>query len=352
MVKSFFPPKCRMKRARGSTTNKVAHLGGETSFTQMAATAVFGQMLQFEPCETIHSVFAKVKAGTVDAGVVPAESTTFGSFFSTLDEQLIHSMDVQICGEKMMQEKLALCSQINVSEINIDCIIAHPHVLECCSNYLELLDGRRAAAGKAKIERIPAMDSTKACQMIAESVVHSAAISNKETATRYGLVLLAEHVGNDMNGQTRYIILANKPRAAEVVKLLTSSGPRAALQQQRSSLVFGTTHQSGSIFRWSSCFALRNVNILRVECRPATTAMKMIGNPSQPFPLRHFEYICFIDYEKPGEDTNSALISNLQEREFTQFLIELGTYTRDTQSQGAAAKANPVWSEVAETFLH
>lgn len=196
----------------------MGHLGGETSFTHMAATSVFGSQehLLFQPCETIHSVFAQVKAGTVDAGVVPAESTTVGSFFSTLDEQLIHSEDVQIVGEKMMQEKLALCTRINVSEIEIGRVIAHPHVLECCSNYLELLDGRRAAAGKAKIERVPAMDSTKSCEMIAESEEHSAAISNTETATRYGLVLLAEHVGNDMNGQTRYIILANKSRATEV----------------------------------------------------------------------------------------------------------------------------------------
>ena len=342
-------------RAGGVAT--VAHLGGVTSFTHLAAVAVFGGdgAVVFSPADTIADVFGAVRAGSADCGVVPIESSANGSFNSALDELLRGgaSSNLKIIGERvMMCEKLALCVVNGAREIDIDRVCAHPHILEVCSDYLRLLDTRRSAAGKPKLERVPALDSVKSCAVAAEDPVGAgrvtAAISNRETATRFGLQILCEHIGSDLNGSTRYIIVANSS-CDPLTKFPAATGLHGLGPRLRGSLAFGCANQPASIFKWSSAFAFRNINIIKVECRPSTSLGLSL---SAGYEVRNWDTVFLVDYEVPVEkESSDSLINSLREREFTTWMRDLGSYSSNFQDSRQAVKPNPIWQEVVDVML-
>ena len=53
------------------------------------------------------------------------------------------------------------------------------------------------------------------------------------------------------------------------------------------------SNQQGSIFKVVSQFALRNVNIVKVETRPAATGGSQVYSTSP----RHWDYLFYIDFE-------------------------------------------------------
>ncbi len=87
----------------------------------------------------------------------------------------------------------------------------------------------------------------------------------------------------------------------------------------------------GAIFKMSSCFAFRNLDINRIESRPATLTMNLqSGDSAHPFTKRHWDLVFFIDFE-PSTDAavNHALRNNLMD--YCEWVKELGTYRSDLQ---------------------
>lgn len=95
----------------------------------------------------------------------------------------------------------------------------------------------------------------------------------------------------------------------------------------------------GAIFKMSSCFALRDINIVKIESRPATTAIHLSSIPtaSRAFSTRHWDLVFYLDYQ-PSEcaTVNQSLLSNLHE--YSLWIVELGQYysgLRDEHTQPA-----------------
>jgi prephenate dehydratase len=85
--------------------------------------------------------------------------------------------------------------------------------------------------------------------------------------------------------------------------------------RRKSSVAMALRNIPGAIFKMSSCFAFRNIDIIKIESRPATIAMKLDLPPeTRPFTQRHWDLIFYIDYE-PSDDpeVNAALFRNLEE---------------------------------------
>jgi prephenate dehydratase len=88
--------------------------------------------------------------------------------------------------------------------------VSHPHILDCCSNYLNSLDVRRQALNKSPIEYLATWDSAAGCRTVATDVSlamkPSAAICTKEAAALFGMKILVETVGNDRNAEVCYFL--------------------------------------------------------------------------------------------------------------------------------------------------
>jgi len=328
-----------MKRARdedrGSVPPVVAHLGGENSFTHLAARKAFGGNASFRPCEHIPAVFKEVSQGRSAYGVIPVESSSQGLFSATLDELLSSYKDgIRIVQELVQIEKLALVTHPNMSEPDLCSVVGHPVILDICSSYLALIDVRRGLAGKPPLTRVPALDSTKACQIAAADPT-AAAISNKESAEANSLSVLVAHVGYDANNETRYLVVS-----ATAQSELLNGGGISPQRRIKCTIGFGCTNVPGSIFRWSSCFALRDVNLIKVQPRPLQGGL---GGS-----VRHFDSLFIVDYEVPDREKNASLLTNLAE--FTTWLKILGTYAGDAISDVEPNK-DIEWQETSDILL-
>lgn len=77
----------------------------------------------------------------------------------------------------------------------------------------------------------------------------------------------------------------------------------------------------------ASCFAFRNIDITKVESRPATIAMQINLSPEEkrPFTQRHWDLIFYLDFEPSDQpEINEALFTNLHE--YCLWIRVLGQY--------------------------
>ncbi len=108
----------------------------------------------------------------------------------------------------------------------------------------------------------------------------------------------------------------------------------------KSSIALALRNIPGAIFKMSSCFAFRNLDIIKIESRPATVSMNFqhkilpnrlsanvtasLGSP-RPFTQYHWDLIFYIDYTPSDKaEVNELLLQNLYE--YCLWIVELGTY--------------------------
>lgn len=329
------------KRQKMSTEGvKVSSMGGIHSFTYNAAMNFFSAHKDTEITASgnVRNVFESVRDDKSAYGVLPVESSSSGSLQAVLDNLLcFRGSGIEIVGESREMEKVALISTSNVdNDVQIDKVIGHPLLLEATSLYLDSLDTKRISIDKPKIIRSPEVDSSTSCQKLLSDTSDEfiAAIAPAEAANAYGLKIMHEHIASDLHSETRYIVIAKTDSDTEGAKASHGrdplnirngdSGHGGNSRSKRGSLVLISANEPGAIMKWSSCFALRNINILKIESRPAATAMHL-NNQQKLISLRHFDILMYVDYQVPqNSSANAQLLSNL--REFTSFMQTLGTY--------------------------
>ncbi len=195
-----------------NATIRIAYKGLPYSFTHNAATRFFQEFNQvhtfdFVPKQSLSDVFEAIKAGESQYGVLAVESSSFGTIQGVYDRLLGSDGKAVIVGEFGQIEHLSLCfpnSRSVASDVDIDEIVSHPHILDCCHAYLDGLDRRRQEAGKGKVLRTATWDTAEACRSVASSVSSStlrAAICSKEAAGHYNMRIFEETVGNDKNAE-------------------------------------------------------------------------------------------------------------------------------------------------------
>ncbi|MBV9155349.1 MAG: prephenate dehydratase, partial [Acidobacteriaceae bacterium] len=116
----------------------------------------------------------------------------------------------------------------------------------------------------------------------------------------YGGVILKRNVEDDRMNFTRFFLLTKQ-----------ATRPRRARGEWKTSVVFSTKNVPGALFRAMACFALRDVNLTKIESRP------LRGKP--------WEYLFYVDMRghKDDKPVGSAL-AHLTE--MTQFFRILGSY--------------------------
>jgi hypothetical protein len=134
--------------------------------------------------------------------------------------------------------------------------------------------------------------------------------------------------------------------------------PSPNLPRKRSLVLF-MRNTPGAIFRMSSCFALRDIDIIKMESRPSTTAMNLNLGVGLDHPLhsvrgdggsvaRHWNQIFYVDFTPSTlPEVNAALLGNL--REYALYLRELGDYCAAREDDVRAKPAQ--WSAYMKEIL-
>lgn len=271
------------------TSLKVAFQGERGAYSEAAAIAHFGQGIEPMPCRSFDLVFERVEAGDCQRGIVPIENSLAGSIHRNYDLLLRH--ELHIVGEENLRIVHNLIAHPRVALDEIRCVYSHPQALDQCEGYLDTLPG---------VERVPTYDTAGSVKLIKEQGIRDgAAIAAKQAALVYDMAILAEGIEDKAENYTRFLVLAKE----EVVP----EGPA------KTSIVYSIPHVPGSLFKSLSVFALRDINLTKIESRPLKG--------------KAWEYLFYLDFEgSVTEERCRNALSHL--REFATFLRVLGSYPK------------------------
>ncbi len=205
---------------------------------------------------TIAAVIEAVAAREADFGVVPIENSTEGGVTSTLDALL--ESPARVRGELVLDIAQCLASKAR-SLAEIERVYSHPQGLAQCRRWL-------AAAPTARRGRALRLDERRG----AEGGDRAAFCGDRQRAR--GRALRARPCRSRARQQRQRHALRD-PRARG----------RADVAGDKTSLVFSTLHERGALRRALEVFDDENINLTRIESRPARG--------------RRWEYVFFTDLE-------------------------------------------------------
>lgn len=190
---------------------RVAFQGQEMSYTYLAAKKFFQSQLSevdLVPHNNVADIFDHVSHGNCIYGLVPLESSSYGTIHAVYDRLLASNGLLRIVGEIGLIEQHCICviNSADVNDLDIEQIYSHPHILDCCSEYIRNLDLRKKSVNRAQTERMTAWDSAAGASLVSAQQQGanqkiSAAICSKEAAVLHNLKVLVEGVGNDRNAE-------------------------------------------------------------------------------------------------------------------------------------------------------
>jgi prephenate dehydratase len=247
----------------------LAYLGPPSTWSESAALLYVGKGAKLLSMGSIPAVVSAVETGLADQGVLPVENSLEGAVGLTLDV-LIHETDLPIVGEVVVPVQHLLLARPETNLADIQVIRSHPQALAQCRRFIErVLPNATMAA---------TLSTTAAVEEVLREP-NSAAIGTPRAADLYPVQILARNIQDKQINETRFLIIA--PDAAP------SSG------SDKTSLCFAVRqNQPGSLLAVLQEFAARNINLAKLESRPAR---EQLG-----------QYIFLCDLEGHREDPRIA----------------------------------------------
>ena len=274
----------------------VAFQGEKGAYSEAAAFEYFGEHIDVIPCEQFEDVFAKINNGVATHAILPIENSQAGSIHRNYD--LILRNDLYISGEYNFRVRHCLLALPGVHIENILSVHSHPQALAQCENRLARLG----------VKRVAETDTAGSARLIVErGDQKAAAIASLRAAQVYGLEVLEEGIEDNTENFTRFIALTSQPFSRD--DMLEG--------EYKTSVVFSLINQPGVLFKALSVFALRDIDLTKIESRPD--------------PGKTWEYLFYIDFAGHAEEQKCALaLNHLQE--LAPFMRVLGSYPRHNLS--------------------
>ncbi len=267
---------------------KVAFQGEKGAYSEIASKKLFGEKISTSPSFSFDEVFRKVKNGDVNFGIIPVENSLTGIIFETYDLLLKYSLT--IVGEANLKINHQLISNKNYKLNQIKKIYSHPQALSQCSEFIKSLKNA---------EPVPAYDTAGSALLFKDEKHEAiAAIASMEAAKLYNLKILKRDIQNNKENFTRFLAISKK-------KINRKFG------KPKTSICFELKNMTGVLFKALSVFALRDIDLLKIE--------------SRPIPHKPFEYIFYVDLVGSLEDSKIKLALN-HLSEISISITKFGTY--------------------------
>ncbi len=268
--------------------HKVAFQGERGAFSEIASKKMFGEKISLSPSFSFEEVFKKVKNHKVDFGVIPIENSLYGSVFESYDLLLKYSLT--ITGELNLQINHQLIASKEYRLQDIKKVYSHPQALGQCAVFLKKL--RNA-------EIVPSYDTAGAALISLNNIKEpTAAIASREAAEIYNLKILQSDIQNNKENFTRFLVIS-------------STRKKQVFQKPKTSICFELKSIPGALFKALSVFALRDIDILKIE--------------SRPIPHKPFQYVFYTDlFGSLEEEKIKLAIKHLSEISIS--MKKFGTY--------------------------
>lgn len=267
---------------------KVAIQGELGSFSHAAALEMLPRA-QVVPCAASRDVFESVSRRKVDAAVIPIENSLAGPVAEHLD--LLLSSELWIGREFRLRIEHNLISAPGVALKEVRRVFSHPVALAQCR---ELFRKHR------QMRPEPFYDTAGAVRhVISGELRDAAAIAGLAAANQYEGKILLRGIEDDSQNFTRFFLVTRREK-----KNMIARGA------DKTSVAFALRNAPGALFKALSVFALRNIDLSKIE--------------SRPIPGRPWEYVFYVDLLRGDDEAARSALDNL--REYAEFVKVLGVY--------------------------
>jgi prephenate dehydratase len=265
---------------------KIAYQGEPGAFSEAAARRIDPDA-QLTPCRSFEEVFDTVVAAPGTYGVLPIENSIGGSIHRNYDLLLAH--DLPIVAEVELPVVHHLLALPGATLDGLKRVYSHPQGLAQCERFLRTLKN---------VDIIATYDTAGSAKMVADAgLKDSAAIASARAGEVFGLTSLAASVQDFDDNITRFLVVGDKPTQKAVA--------------DKTSIVFTLPNEPGSLFKALSVFALRGIDLTKLE--------------SRPIPGRPWEYLFYVDLAAARDELPcTRALAHLAE--FAPMLRTLGTY--------------------------
>jgi len=270
---------------------KVAYQGERGAYSESAAFSFFKSPIELKPCRELPDVFESVEKDETQYGVVPVENSLEGSVNQTYD--LLLESSLKVCGEIVLRVTHCLIANPQTELKSIRLVYSHPQALAQCRNFLERLG----------CPLIPAFDTAGSVKMLKEErIMDAAAVASERAAEIYGMKILAKGIEANPNNYTRFFVLSKD-----------DSPPSG---DDKTSVIFSTKHVPGALYSALKEFAVRNINLTKIESRPTKQ--------------KPWEYNFYLDFE--GHRNEKRCRETLEALEKSSaFMKVLGSYPKASE---------------------
>ena len=263
---------------------RLAYQGEPGAYSEAAALHYGGAQTETLPCKTFDEVFEAVVKKRATHGVVPLENSIGGTIHRNYDLLLEH--ELAVTGEVELDVVHCLQALPGTTVADVKVVYSHPQALAQCERYLRDLG--------VTVEAV--YDTAGGAKLIAEQKqAGAAALASRRAAEVFGLEVLQEAVQDFEFNITRFAIIGGTPAA----------------DANKTTIVFALPSTPGALFKALSVFALRDINLTKLESRPIR------GRP--------WEYLFYVEVEARRDDLLCArALTHLAE--FARWTRVLGTY--------------------------
>ncbi len=266
----------------------IAFPGERGAFSELAAKEYFGKKQRAISFPEFEDVFKVVANGTHPFGIIPIENSFAGSIYQNYD--MLLESGLNITGEIYLKINHQLMVNQGCDLKSVKRIYSHPQAFAQCKNYLK----------KFRKEQLIAFSNTAlAVKKIKDDQLRdTAAIASMQAVIDYDMKVIESNIEDNKGNTTRFLVVSKKEN-------------KTRSEQMKTSIVFSMKNIPGALFKALSVFALRDIDLDKIESRPVNT--------------RGFQYLFYLDFKGDIRSTVSKnAVSHLQE--ITTFYRMLGSY--------------------------
>jgi 3-deoxy-7-phosphoheptulonate synthase len=256
--------------------------------SDVASNKFFPKNVKRTGVRTFRDIFETVKSEAETYGVVPVENSLTGSIHQNYD--LLLDYDLWVIGAVNLRIQHNLMAPADTDIKSVKEVWSHPEALAQCRDFL---------SSHPEFKVVSVYDTAGAAKIVKEQKIKDVAIiAGPQVAKLYKFKKLKENIESHPDNFTRFLIISKKKKI--------HTGENA-----RTMFVFGVKNEPGILFRCLSIFALRNIDLTKLESRA------VIGRP--------YEYLFYIDFKGSMEDENCKhAVETL--KEVVKYFKLLGSY--------------------------